>query len=121
MERALAGHKVEDNRVELKSEWPDPGYKTARRIAAHANSANSDDILWVIGIDEKAHKVVPISQVELANWWPRVQRGFDGPAPELHNLSVTTDSGQVEALHFTTNQAPYVNTEGGGQVEREIP
>src|SRR4051812_34135748 len=46
-----AGHQIEDSRVELKAELPD-AVKAARRIAAHANSAFSEPILWLIGIDE---------------------------------------------------------------------
>ncbi len=45
------GARVEDARVELKADWPEPA-RAARRIAGHANAAHGDPILWVIGVDE---------------------------------------------------------------------
>jgi hypothetical protein len=41
---------VEDDLIEFKRTWIKP-HKAARRIAAHANAARGQDILWLIGVD----------------------------------------------------------------------
>jgi hypothetical protein len=41
LERVEQGKPVEDSRVELKREWPDPE-RAARRIAGHANAARGE-------------------------------------------------------------------------------
>jgi len=51
--RVINGQPNEDSRVELKSEWIAPP-DAARRIAAHANAAFGDSILWIIGVDQCA-------------------------------------------------------------------
>jgi hypothetical protein len=45
---ALGGHQVEDDRVELKAEWPPAEHKTARQIAGHANASGGEPLLWII-------------------------------------------------------------------------
>src|SRR5437879_2012436 len=50
-DRIKGGKPLEDSRVEIKAEWTDP-IPAARRIAAHANAAGGEPILWIIGIDE---------------------------------------------------------------------
>jgi hypothetical protein len=42
----------ESDRVEFKSQVTDPA-KLARQIAGHSNSARSEWILWILGVDEK--------------------------------------------------------------------
>lgn len=54
VEDVLARRLSEDHVVELKTDWPGDWPKAARRIAAHANSARQQPILWIIGLDEKA-------------------------------------------------------------------
>ena len=46
------GQPNEDFLVELKRDWIDEA-KAARRIAGHANAARGENILWLIGFDEK--------------------------------------------------------------------
>ena len=53
IDRVIQKQPIEDDRVELKAEWPD-ALKAARRIAGHANAARGEPILWLIGVDEKA-------------------------------------------------------------------
>ena len=56
-DRLKQGHPIEDARVELKTTWPDPK-AAARQIAGHANAAQGEPILWLIGINEKSHQIV---------------------------------------------------------------
>jgi len=119
------GDPVEDQRVELKAEWPQPD-RAARRLAGHANAARGDKILWVIGVDEE-QGVVGAPAEELANWFPEVATWFDGLTPSLTDLTIPTGGKTVVALLFDTDRAPYVvrnpahGTPGGGGVEREVP
>jgi hypothetical protein len=123
IDMVLDGGRVEDDLVELKSQFP-PHRPAARRLAGHANAARSDPILWVIGLDEGRHVVTGADEGDIADWWPRVKRCFaEGVAPEITSVRVASPTGgSVIALGFTTDQSPYmVTTEGQGPSEREIP
>ena len=121
VERVTTGSPFEDDRVELKADWPKEHRKTARQMAGHANQAGGDTILWLIGLDEKKQAVVPTTSTEMADWWPKVERCFDELAPEHTHLAVPVSGGVVHALVLDTSRAPYlVNTDGQG-VEREVP
>lgn len=101
------GKKVEDSRVELKREWPTTE-KGARRVAGHANAAFGAEILWIIGLDEKAG-VVGVNPPEMANWWKAVQAQFDGVAPSMVvDLRLEVDGKTLWALVFDTSRAPFV-------------
>jgi len=52
VELVLNGRTVEDDRVELKAEWPEDHYKAARHIAGLANASRGEDVLWIVGLDE---------------------------------------------------------------------
>ena len=117
------GGSIEDNLVELKSELSSNHHKVARQIAAHANAARGEDILWVVGVDEK-RVVVGIKEFELADWWPRTERCFDdGVTPTLFSLVVKVDeSHSVLALVFNTRRAPFVvKTENAVGPNTEVP
>ncbi|MCM1565318.1 MAG: ATP-binding protein [Dehalobacter sp.] len=115
-----AGSPIEDSRVEIKSQWI-PAEKAARRIAAHANAARGQSILWIIGLDE-AGKIIGAAHEELANWYPQVASHFDGPTPTFTPLNVYINNKVVVALFFETDRAPYViKCSGNGPSEREIP
>lgn len=122
---AIAGRLVEDSRVELKADWPEPK-AAARRIAGHANAAGSDFVLWVVGLDQKKG-VAPVTPIDLANWLPQVVAEFDGVAPSLRDLVVPTSSGPVVALLFDVSRRPFVvknivfGKNGGGPVSLEVP
>jgi hypothetical protein len=118
-----AGRIPEDSRAEFKAEWTAPPH-AARRLAGCANAARGDVVVWVIGIDQTG-RVTNAPRAELANWWPQVERCFDGLAPELVrdlDVPVGTD-GRVVALLFHTSRAPYVvkNAKGGEAIAREVP
>lgn len=99
---------TEDHFVELKSTWL-PAQQIARRLAGHANSAPNDNILWLIGLDEKTGAVIGANPEELANWWPQVEAEFaDRIAPELTSLTIQWMGISVVALAFRTDRAPYV-------------
>lgn len=120
-----AGRKNEDDRIELKTEWPE-AQKAARRIAGHANAARSDWILWIIGIDEKTGVLAEVREDDLADWWPRVRQEFDGIPPALRHLVVPVDASRVIALYLDTDRPPYVvrNPAFGAKgvsADREVP
>ena len=115
----------EDSRVELKSEWIEP-QKAARQIAAHANAARGEPILWIIGVDQQ-RGVVGANHEELADWFAGVKAQFDGLAPQLTDLTVPVRNGAVAALLFETDRSPFVvknpvfGQTGGGPVQFEVP
>src|SRR5438067_1435880 len=96
------GETVEDVRVELKADWPEP-VKTARRVAGHANAIAGEDILWLIGVDEAKSLVTGASPMELANWWPQVESQFDSIAPAFVPVNIPIDGKIVVALLFETD------------------
>lgn len=122
VERVAAGGRVEDDLVECKAQWIEPA-KAARRLAAQANAARGDDIVWIVGLDEDSHRVAPVDGTEVANWWAQVQKRFaDGVTPDVDVVSVPTPHGAVVALGFRTDRSPYmVTVDGDGAVDREIP
>jgi hypothetical protein len=67
VEQIGGGHPLEDPQVELKREWPDP-MRAARRLAAHANAARGEPILWLVGVDEQSGIVAVEGAPELADW-----------------------------------------------------
>lgn len=126
-EKVKAGTRIEDDRVELKREWPDE-VAAARRIAGHANAARSENILWVIGLDDKSGVVETPPAIETSNWWGAVSSHFQSgvvPAPQF--LSVPVDEKTVIAIYFETDRAPYLvknpqyGKKDGGPVEWELP
>ena len=116
---------VEDSTVEIKADWPEAS-KAARRIAAHANAARGDNILWLIGADE-AKGVVGASPQELANWFPAVESEFESVSPSIQTVNITYESKGVVALCFDTSRAPYLvknpafGKPAGGPVQFEVP
>ena len=78
------GGPHEDSRVECKAEWI-PAPAAARRIAAHANAAGGELILWLIGLDRK-RGVVGAANNELSNWWSSVQSEFNEIAPSMADV-----------------------------------
>jgi hypothetical protein len=107
-----AKRKVEDFRVELKSEWIYPPEKAARRIAAHANSAFGSDILWIIGLDEdKGVLGIQEQETDLADWWHQVQAQFDGLSPNLLDFNIYIDGLVIKCLLFDTSRPPYGHLE----------
>lgn len=118
---------IEDNRVELKATWPDPE-AAARRLAAHANAAGTERILWLIGVDERQAMVVGANYEELSKWLPAVNSYFDQLSlPLLLHINVPYNGPTVVALLFDSERAPFVvknpsfGKSNGGPVQLEVP
>jgi hypothetical protein len=124
-DQVAKGEHSEDSRVELKARWPD-AKSAARRIAAHANAARGAEVLWIIGLDEKAGPRDP-GQIEVSDWFATVRQQFDSVYPELQDLNIRLGDHTVVAMVFSTDRAPYVirnpsyGKEGGEKVELEVP
>jgi hypothetical protein len=101
-----AGRTVEDARVELKARLPQP-VKAARQLAGHANAAHGQEILWIVGVDEKGG-IMPLLDDDLATWFSQVKSYFDGEAPNMTDVRVTCGGGNVLALLFETTRVPFV-------------
>jgi hypothetical protein len=100
----------EDAKVELKAEWPQVN-KMARHLAAIANAAYGERVLFLIGVDEKAFCVRSDARpVELANWLPQVSACFEGGVvPELLcDLNIPWENTHFCVLAFDTSRAPYL-------------
>ncbi len=125
VDQVQEGHLIEDSRVELKGDWPDPK-SAGRRIAGHANAAGSDSILWVIGLDEKKG-AVSVTPTDSADWLPKVEAEFEGVSPKVVDLVVPTGTSPVIALLFDVSRRPFVvknqvfGKTGGGAVSLEVP
>ena len=117
---------IEDGRVELKAAWPDDIPKTARQLAAHANAARGDELLWLIGVDEDKG-LTGADRNELANWYPQIEAQFNDLAPAMQVVNIPIDGLTIVALCFDTERRPFVvrnpcfNQPGGGQVQFEVP
>lgn len=68
IDRVMNGQPNEDSLCELKAEWPTDFPRAARQLAGHANAARNQHILWIIGIDEKAHAIRGASHAQFADW-----------------------------------------------------
>jgi len=117
IERVEMGQPDEDFLVELKSEWPEPP-RAARRIAAHANTARGEPILWLIGVDQKARAVTGVSHNDLSVWFDQVKAQFDERfAPAMKDLNVSYNGKSVVALLFDTERFPFVVKTTDGRLE----
>ena len=114
------GHRIEDSRVELKSEWPSDIARAAKQIAGMCNAARDEKVLWIIGLDETG-RITGAEAAELSSWWPRVVSRFDSVAPSMTNhLVIPMDDGPLQVLEFETDRAPYVVKRPEGQ-DLEVP
>jgi hypothetical protein len=118
--------KIEDDRIELKLQWPDP-VDAARRIAAHANASRGDWFLWVIGMKDTTGKIeTPSPQPDTSTWWAQVRSKFEnGHAPAAQFVGVPIGNEWVTAICFETDLAPFVvENEAfgtGDKVRWEVP
>lgn len=118
--RVVRGGPLEDSRIELKADWIDTG-KAARRVAGHANAAGGESILWLFGVDE-TRGVVGVKSNDLSLRISKLNSSFDGTPPSVKDVIVSTAIGDVVALQFETDRAPYVVKTGStGGVEKEVP
>lgn len=113
----VSNQPIEDSRVELKATWIEPD-KAAHRLAAQANAARGEEILWLVGVDERNHAITGADPRELESWYKSVERNFDGFAPRLIvDVNIRIDRNTMAALYFDTErESPYVvsNSKGGG-------
>ena len=126
VEAIRATGRVEDILVEVKAIAPD-GNAAARRLAGHANAVRGENILWVVGIEEKTGKFFPVT-VETSSWYRQVRSHFESECPSLEiDRHVDCEGGRVWALYFNTSRWPFVvrndryNRENGGAVQWEVP
>jgi len=122
VERVQAQKQIEDSRVELKAEWPADNKRAARQLAGLSNAGRGQEVLWVIGLDEK-RGVVGAEKKELSNWYAQVKTEFDGVCPEVEELAIPLDSGPIViALLFDTSRAPFVvKKPDEGKILFEVP
>jgi hypothetical protein len=128
LERVEKAQPVEDDLVELKSIFV-VAKEAARHIAAHANTARGQPILWLFGADEKSGAVPGVGHVEVSDWYSGLKAQFDDSVtPDLNghvNLTWPNKAGEVVtviAMRFLTDQAPYVVKTGTpGGFSHEVP
>ncbi len=65
VDRVRAGGQVEDDRIELKRDWP--AVSKARQLAGAANRSAGSPIIWVIGLDEQTGQVHPTTSSDPAS------------------------------------------------------
>jgi hypothetical protein len=126
--RAAASAKrretFEDDRVELKGQWPEPLHQLARQLGAQANARRGQEFVWLIGIREK-QGVVGAPARDGADWLPSLRRSFDqGVMPKLSgHENFEIDGKNVVALLWEPNEPPYVITRGpkGEKVFAYVP
>lgn len=110
----LDGGPAEDSFFEFKSVFPeltDPEStaKAARQLAAQANAAMPEPIIWIVGVDEKANKIIGAGKKELSNWYSRITKSFDGSSPRLSRSVILHEFDKpIVAVLFETDDAPYV-------------
>ena len=115
------GFNCETDSIEIKREIPQNSRKAARLIAAAANASDDDDVIWLIGIDEKTGQIEPAQKEELSAWYQQLTRFFDGPSPRLRLVeNVWVDEKPLVTLVFEGSERPYVMKLDDGD-SREIP
>jgi hypothetical protein len=114
-----SGASPEDDFTECKATWPEPG--KARQLAALANKAAGEPVIYIIGVDGETGAVTNPGNLDPADWWPTLEKRFDEVAPEvLRHMSVCVGDGEyVHAYAFDTSRAPYVIVNSDGS--REVP
>ena len=114
LRRVEAGAQAEDDaHVELKRDWPTNYAEVARRIAGHANAAGGAEIIWLIGVDEKARTVPGAGAVDAASWFDQVAAHFESRwTPQLRTVVVPWRDVAVVALVFATEGRPYLVKRG---------
>ncbi|MEI2808792.1 MAG: RNA-binding domain-containing protein [Nocardioides sp.] len=113
--------KAEDDRVEFKSDWPEP-HKAARQLAASANRQAGEFLVYVVGIDDQTGALTDVSNTEAGDWVTQVAKSFDqGIVPTLvrHQVVAVSDDETVNVLLFSTNEYPYVVKTADGN--RDVP
>lgn len=118
---ARAGAQSEDAFVELKQEIPPADRATARKLAAHANAARGEPVLWVVGTDERG-AITGAPHTEMSSWWPQVQKHFVESSPRLLDVIVRLeDEPPLQALVFETSLGPFAVKTGKPEPQTDFP
>ncbi len=123
--RFLEGANAAGGPTACFASWPGPPLAAARRLAAHANAARGQGLLWLVGV--RHGKPTGADASGLDAWLAGVTRHFDGLAPRVTAYNVPAGRGhrgrplQVVALSVETERAPFVIRLAGGQPSFEVP
>ncbi len=112
--------RVEDDLVECKSVWPEPS-DGATQLAGLANRAGGADVMWIVGLNENRHEVVPFDDsADFSQWLAQVASWFDGGVfPGAMCTRLVTEWGPVVAMKFRTAERPFVI--GKSATDRWVP
>src|SRR5215218_4078138 len=91
-----SGISPEDDFTECKATWPEPD--KARQLAALANRAAGEPIVYIIGLDDTSGAVTDPGPVDPADWYPGLEKHFDEVAPEVL-LHMRVCVGENEYVH----------------------
>jgi hypothetical protein len=116
VDRLNRGQPMEDSHVELKKEWSDP-VRAARQLAGQLNAAHGEDVLWLVGLDEKGRQVAGVDANGIHGWWSQVKAQFDELAPSMKDLIVLVGGASVTALLFESDRAPFTIRQSGDRLE----
>ncbi|MEO9323910.1 hypothetical protein ABFT23_10490 [Nocardioides sp. C4-1] len=111
----------DDAGIEFKREWP--GAEKVRQLAGAANALRGDELIYVIGVDDKTGKIHTPEQREPMEWFAQMAKQFDQIAPEMlwsQTVYIGNDAEAVTAVVFATQDFPYIlNIKGSDR--REVP
>ncbi len=109
VEKVAKKSLVEDDFIEFKRTWIKP-HKAARRIAAHANAARGQDILWLIGVDpDEPDPFFELPESKPEEWFAQVKAFFvDGHSPGVRFFHVGWGDKVLYAIVFDTSEFPYL-------------
>jgi hypothetical protein len=100
--------------------WPKPAL-AARRLAAQANAARGQRLLWIIGMDRLGKRRAS----DLKGWrkWQDALRPFfDGLVPEMDGLVVPVEGGpDLVMIGIQTTRAPFVVRSKAVDEALEVP
>lgn len=109
IEQVLRGGRPEDSRLELKSGEVSNIPRTARQLAAHANAARGEPLVWIVGLNERDRLVDGAQIGDFAEWISKIESWFNGSPPHvvLHRY-VAHEGKDVLGIVFDTKAAPFV-------------
>jgi hypothetical protein len=109
IEKVAKKSLIEDDLIEFKRIWIKP-HKAARRIAAHANAARGQDILWLIGVDpDAADPFFELQESKPEEWFAQVKAFFvDGHSPGVRFFHVGWGDKVLYAIVFDTSEFPFL-------------
>ncbi|MGK3994005.1 hypothetical protein [Sorangium sp. So ce1024] len=95
--------------MELKSGEVKNIPRTARQLAAHANAARGETIVWIIGVNENECSVDGAQIGDFAEWISQIESWFNGSAPHVTtHVHAKHEGKSVLGIAFDTRAAPFV-------------